>query len=84
VTRSSWQGILSEAKAICSLLPGVNFRHIRREANLVARELSQLARTQRQCVVMRLNAPDSVKGVIEKEAPERVVTETSCNSVLLP
>jgi hypothetical protein len=66
------------------LLLGINFRHIRREANLVAHELCQLASTQQRCVVMRLNAPERVREIIAREAPEGVVTETSCNSALLP
>jgi ribonuclease HI len=82
-SRSSWEGIITEAKAICRLLPGVYFQHIRREANRVAHELSQFAMTQQQCVVMRLNAPECVKGILEKEAPERASTVIPCNSTLL-
>jgi hypothetical protein len=50
-THSLWAGILSEIKATCALIPSVKFQHVRREANLVAHELSKLALVQRQCII---------------------------------
>jgi hypothetical protein len=83
VARSSWEGILSEVQATCSLLPAYNFRHIRREANQVAHSLAQLAIRQQQCVVMRLNAPTCDQALVESEAPGRGDTATSCYSEML-
>jgi hypothetical protein len=74
-TRSSLPGILSEIKAVGSLLPACKFTHVRRESISVAHTLAHRALKFYECVVMRYSFPASV---IDQVALE-TMADRPCN-----
>jgi hypothetical protein len=58
--RAHWAGLIKEIRAVSNLLPGYMFRHVRREANIVAHKLAHKAIVNQECVVMRFSMPEDV------------------------
>jgi hypothetical protein len=56
-------------------------RHVHRDANKIAHMLAQMALQSRECVAMRLNAPEFVRRQVDVEALEGAGGPQSCNSV---
>jgi hypothetical protein len=77
--RATWAGVLRDIRATMQLVPKCKVQHVRREANQVAHNLTQWATRQQQCMVMRLNAPPCVHGILDKESPGWKYPEGPCN-----
>jgi hypothetical protein len=60
--------VLKENRASCELIPEFSLMVIKREANMVAHRLAQQAMHGREFVVKRLDCPDSVRSLVEREA----------------
>jgi hypothetical protein len=58
--RASWQGGITETKALSELLPDVRFHHVKRDCNLVTHALAQVAMRRRQWKVMRFDFPPDI------------------------
>jgi hypothetical protein len=71
-------GTLMEIQAVKNLLSECKFIHIGRAKNRVAHNLAQEAIRRKSCVVMRHDAPQCVRGLINKAATRAWVTQ-SCN-----
>jgi hypothetical protein len=79
-SRANWAGIISTEIRVRAILPGCKFQHVGREANKAAHGLAQRSalRTQ-ESVVMRLNAPEEIRSLVEVEAARRNSIVTPCN-----
>jgi hypothetical protein len=77
--RATWAGVLRDIRATMQLVPKCKVQHVRREANQVAHNLTQWATRQQQCMVMRLNAPPCVHGILDKESLGWKYPEGPCN-----
>jgi hypothetical protein len=65
---STWAGTIGETKATNNLLPGCNFKHISREANMAAHRLAQRAMARHECAVMRYDMPEEIRYLVQSEA----------------
>jgi ribonuclease HI len=65
--RSSNEGILREIQAVKNILPDCKFGHTRRHMNRVAHSLAQEAIRKRQSVVMRYDAPQCARKLIDED-----------------
>jgi hypothetical protein len=79
-SRRLWEGVLWEIKAACNLLLDFRLVVVRREANEVAHNLAKLTLARKECVVKRFDCPDSVRSIVEREAPRGVTSESSRSS----
>jgi ribonuclease HI len=78
-SRSGLLGVLAEIKAVKNILPECHFKHIKRCANEVAHRLAQEAIRNQNCIVMRFNAPECVRGLLAKEEAGIDATPPFCN-----
>jgi hypothetical protein len=79
---SSWDGIIQEIRGVSSLLPQCKSRHEKQEANIAAHKLAQRALSTQECIVMRLDMPGEIRGIIEAEEAGGGNTDP-CNSAIL-
>jgi hypothetical protein len=79
-TRAQWDGLLTDIRGPCMLLPGFKLRMIKREANAVAHCLAKRAMHSKEFVVMRQNYPECVASQVRKEATIRSSGQTDGQS----
>jgi hypothetical protein len=70
---ASWVGIIEEIRGVSTLLPGCKVQHARQEAIKAAHSLAQRKLRTHECVVMRLNAPEGIRSLVEVEAAGTVL-----------
>jgi hypothetical protein len=76
--------VLKENRASCELIPEFSLMVIKREANMVAHRLAQQAMHGREFVVKRLDCPDSVRSLVEREAYAAGSTHMHRQSMVKP
>jgi hypothetical protein len=73
------EGILREIQSVKNILPDCKFGHIRRHMNRVGHSLAQEAIRKKQSIVMRYDAPQCARKLIDEDRASIAGNPPSCN-----